>query len=379
MWSRTHKTNVALAFAAALCAAVPASAQVSPSELDSDDMAWFYNREGATAEQAAGALRECASFGNRMALVGQSDPQQYGLTGMGLMAIVSAGPRVAYADDCMMARGYRRFNVAGVGLRRFQERLQQSSPEVLNAYAGAATPPEGVPARVWVNSYWLPAAGKADPTPEARDFAPYAATLQEVGWRETRTIRALDDDAQAAIGSNQALVVATVRSTTGAGLRFDRAEPDTGMLSIVDRKWLSFEVRTTNNDTGVKRVAYVVPAGTYALGAAWTWRWANGSEFCLGTVAVQVEAGQVVDLGEFALDRAGPALALTTEPRARLRIDQPAPDGARVGLFSNWLSGRELTQARYFNQFPRHCRLNTRSYGFDMPGAPVWSERAAQQ
>lgn len=355
----------------------PASAQLSPSALDSDDMAWFYNREGESPERIAADHQECLNFGSGMYGGGYVDPR-YGLVGEALMPIVSAGPTVAYADDCMMAKGYRRFNVPGMRLRQFQERLQAATSEVLAAYVGASEPPEGVLSRVWVNTYWLPAGDESAPGPEPRRFTPRAMTLgDDHSWNPRQTIiRPLREDADIALDGDQALIVMTVRSTTGAGLRFERSDPATGGAGIVTegrrQRWPWFDIRAGADDTSPKRVMGLVPAGTYSLAAAWTWRWANGTEFCLGTVAVQIEAGEIVDLGDFSLDRGAEVSALSTSPHVRLRIDQPDLDAARLALLGGTPLAERMRAARYFNRFPRQCRLISRSYGFDLPGAPDW-------
>lgn len=375
--------GVVAAFAFFVATTAPASAQLSPSALDSDDMAWFYNREGESPERVAADQQECLNFGSGMYGGGYVDPR-YGLTGAVLMPIISAGPTVAYADDCMMAKGYRRFNVPG-RLRQFQERLQAATPDILAAYAGASEPPEGVLSRVWVNTYWLPAGDEAAPGAEPRQFTPRAMTLSEANrWGPPDNIRPLSADAQVALEGDQALVVMTVRSPTGAGLRFERSDPATGGAGIVRdgrrQRWPSFDVRAGAEDTSPKRVMFAVPAGTYSLAAAWTWRWANGTEFCLGTVAVQIEPGEIVDLGDFSLDRGAEVSALSTSPHVRLRIDQPALDAARLTLLGGAPLAERMRAARYVNKFPRQCRLFNRGYGFDLPAAPDWqaSEPAAQ-
>jgi hypothetical protein len=277
----------------------------------------------------------------------------------------------------MIAKGYRRFDVTGAEQREFQQRVQASAAEVQAAYAGAPTPPEGVLTRQWSNTYWLPREGDpgASEAPGLTPQAPSIETSNDWGGRY-HAVRPVEDASQIALSGDQALVLATVRSPTGAGVRFERSDPTTGGAGIVrdgrQRRWHYFDARVGDNETSAMPRLFVVPAGTYSLAAAWTWRWANGAEFCMGTAAVRIEPGEVVDLGDFTFERAPEVSELSPAPRVRFRIDQPAQDATRASLIPDSTLAQRLRQAEYMNRFPRQCRLFSRSYGFDLPGAPPW-------
>lgn len=140
---------------------------IHPRDLDPDDLAWFYNRPGATPEQVTADATECAAFGRRLfgPPIANPDAAMTGVVPAIMLGIVTAGPVVAYTDDCMIARGYRRFNVAGTTQRSFSERVSAMPAEIQAALAGADTPPEGALARQWANTYWIAADGEATIAP----------------------------------------------------------------------------------------------------------------------------------------------------------------------------------------------------------------------
>lgn len=364
--------------ACALVWSATASAQLQAGALDPDDMAWFYNQLGADPQMAANDQAECVTFGARMFGSTRTQASPYGLTGEAMLAMISPGPTLAYADDCMMAKGYRRFDVAGAEQRVFQQRLQASGAEAQAAYVGAVTPPEGVLARQWVNTHWLSREGEPVASGEAPRFTPQAPSVEVANdWGgRFRAVRPLEEGGDIALSGDQALVLISLRSPTGAGARFERSDPATGGAGLVgtDRqgRWPYFDARVGDDETGVTPRLFVIPAGTYALAAAWTWRWANGTEFCMGTAVFRIEPGEVVDLGEFTFDRAPEVSELAPAPHVRFRIDQPAQDAARIALIPSSRLAQQMRQAEYMNAFPRQCRLFSRSYGFELPGAPQW-------
>jgi hypothetical protein len=138
---------------ACVVASPAAAGPLTASVLDSDDLAWFYNRPAVTVAEIGADQNACRGFAAMMLGAGAPQPGPYGLAGDVMGAIASAGLNVAYVDDCMMSKGYRRFDIAGTRLRDFQTRFQALPAEQQLAYFSAEAPPEGVLARHWSNTY----------------------------------------------------------------------------------------------------------------------------------------------------------------------------------------------------------------------------------
>jgi hypothetical protein len=365
----------AAAFALGLMFAGSAhSGPLTASVLDSDDLAWFYNRPGATVEEVAAAHNQCRGFGGMMVGSTATQPGPYGLAGDVIGAIASAGLAVAYVDDCMMSRGYRRFDIASTRLRDFQQRFAQLSPAQQAEYAGAETPPEGALARRWANTYWLPAAANDAPASvEPRNFTPRAVTVEVFNrWGQPRWIDPME---AATPGANEAVVVLRLRSSGGrARLGFDRRTPN-GEAAYVEvngrQRWVGIEPQMRSDTAEPQAFAFVVPPGTYSLGYFGTTRY-DVSTFCYGTIAFNVGAGEVLDLGDFTIEHGGEIVdPLAPAPTARMRIDRPAITPERASALG--LGAQTLTAATYANNFPRMCQLFSRAYGFEMPGGANWA------
>ncbi|ESQ74263.1 hypothetical protein [Asticcacaulis sp. AC402] len=354
---------------------------LEPKVLDSDDLAWFYNRPGAGTEQVAADQNACLSFGRSMFGTNPvNEGMTYGLTGAIIGEIAAAGPNIAYADDCMMARGYRRFDITGSNLRQFRERYARLAPEVQAHYAGAEVPPEGTLRRKWANTYWLSAPGDAPAPAEPLSFVPRSPDIPTFNrWGPTKSVKPVPAGTVPQPGPDEAVVLMTVSSPTGAGahILFDRREAsgDAGIVQTTrGRNWPGFEARTKEaKGNAAMQFAFVIPAGIYSLANVRTGRY-DFTTFCLGTVAFDVAAGDVVDLGHFTMVPVDAAVdPLAPAPKVQLRIDQPSADSERnVALATGGLADR-LRPAVYFTRFPRMCTLFSRIYGFDMPGAAVWS------
>ena len=355
------------------CAVVtPAAAgPLTASVLDSDDLAWFYNRPGVTVEEIGADQNACRGFAAMMLGAGAPSPGPYGLAGDVIGAIASAGLSVAYVDDCMMSKGYRRFDIADTRLRDFQTRFQALPAEQQLAYFSAETPPEGVLARRWSNTYWLPREGDAA-IQGARNFLPRAMTRDEFnrvsqpGW-----VRPAEANATPAAG--EVLLVFTLRSSGGnARFGLDRRTPD-GEQAFTGRpnraNWPGIEPRIEDAQ-GPQAFVFAVPAGIYSLLYASTTRY-NATTFCYGTIAIEAAAGQVIDLGDITIERGGEVVdPLAPAPTIRMRIDQPPVTAERTALFGARAANAQA--AAYRNAFPRKCQLFTRGYGFELPGAAPW-------
>lgn len=369
--------NAWLSLMLACAVAAPAAAgPLGASVLDSDDLAWFYNRPGVTAEEIGADQHACRGFAAVMLGGEAPQPGPYGLAGSVIGAIASAGLNVAYVDDCMMSQGYRRFDIADTRLRDFSARFQTLPAEQQLAYFSAETPPEGVLARHWSNTYWLP--GRGDAAISApRSFLPRAMTRDEFnrvsqpGW-----IRPAAQGA--AHAADQALIVFTLRSSGGeARFGMERRTPDGGQAFTGRPNRANFpgiEPRI-QDAAGPQAFVFAVPPGVWALSYASTTRY-NATTFCYGTIAVEAAAGHVIDLGDITIEAGGDIVdPLAPAPTIRMRIDQPPVTAERTALFG---AGAASAQpAAYRNAFPRKCQLFTRGYGFELPGAAQWEAAAA--
>ena len=351
--------------------------------LDSDDMAWFYNRPSATPEIVAADHARCISFGRRhwgREQEGTVQPGPYGLVGDVMGAIAAAGPIVATIDDCMISEGYRRFDVFGLPLRDFQERLLALPAQERAAYAGADSPPEGTLARQWANTYWLTTGDEAPQGPEPRRITPRVASVASANrwWGSAPLrLRTISGDAlPVPMADGEAVAFLTLNSSTDTQVEvaFERVAPGTGDLASISyrggNRWPAFQAQTTH-DSGRNEFVFVIPAGTYAL--ARIRRGRQGMGFCLGTIAFNVAPGDVVDLGHFTVEQGASVSAPAPPPVARMRVDQPELTPARRNFLGAGELANRMKQAAYSNGFPRICRPFSPIYGFDIPGAPLWN------
>lgn len=344
-----------------------------PGSLDPDELGWFYNRPGATNAQLSSDRAECASFGLTM-----GTPLRAGF-GSGLIAnAMSEGKPVSYTDDCMISKGYRRFNVLGTTLSALTQRMTNLPTSELELYAGAVTPPEGVLAREWMNSYWLP---NSTETPEysPRDsFSPRAYSVTEVG--ELGMVRLIRPSRPTEMENLQQEAVVAMRLSSVSGQRvrvqFGRVNSSDGTYDRSEvagqRGWRIFSVDLRPNRSGGGAVPFAaaLPPGAYALLGIIADN--SSSSFCLGTIIFEIAAGDAVDLGDFTVASAQAVSPTVLPPTARFRIDQPEIDDARRGLVPSSFSSR-LRRAEYLNRFPLKCGALSTIYGFDLPGAREWA------
>jgi hypothetical protein len=366
----------------ASCLSVTAQAgPIKPSVLDSDDRAWFYNRVGVSSDESRRDRQECEVFGGMMVGSTATVPGPYGLVGDVIAAIASAGLKVAYVDDCMMSKGYRRFDLVGTRLRAFADRTAALPPEKLEAYFSADVPPEGVLGRHWSNSYWVAKAGEP-PELSPRRFTPKAITVQTANdWKQPNWAKPVQAGAPLVAAGDQAILLIRLASSGGnARLGFDRrtAEGDAAFVQNGGhRQWPGIEpvIKTA---TKPQTFAFAVPSGIYSLAYFGISR-KDYSTFCYGTLAFEAGPGQVIDLGDFTIEPGGmPVDPLSPEPGTRLRIDRPLMSPERLtemGLDAPGAKAINPVLAEYYNLFPRKCQLFSRAYGLDIPGAPTWPAR----
>lgn len=365
---------------------------IFPRDLDPDHMAWFYNRPGATPEQIASDSSECAQFGERLfgpPVVNESRRMTGIVPGI-MLAIVTSGPIVAYTDDCMMSKGYRRFNVTGTTLRPFNERAGAMSGEMRAQFAGAETPPEGVLARQWANTYWIPAGAEAPTRQPLLERAHRSVAPQFMTRGAKLFVDALEDGAAPSPGRNDAVIVMTFRSVGRdegkvylARDQLANGGPDPVRVGNRDL-WPTIvaEVGRRSGDvSGAVRLVFVAPAGTYALSAVGQGYYIRSTFFCYETIAFTVRAGDVIHLGAYTVETEPTAEhPLAPAPRQRLRIDQRAIETARADLAQSPELAARMTLAHYVNGFPHNCPEATgiAAYGLDMPGADSWRAEGAR-
>lgn len=350
------------AFWAGVFALVAFSANAQARGPDPEEVAWFYNRPGATLAEVDADTQACAVLLSDMR--GGPRGGAYGLVGHAIATAMIEASTDTVVDDCMIARGYRRFDIAGEAMRSFAERLQAMSEAQRAALVGDEAPPEGVLARRRSNEVWIQRPGEA--VAELRDFTPRIMGAIPEGvnnWgRERGTIE---------VGPNEAVVIASLRSTTGdlAVSTFVRIDPETGDFAptVLGRRplltWIA--LRTRSREPEPPR-AFVVPAGTYAMVNL------DMLQLCLGTIGFTIEPGTVVNVGVISVDEEPTASIdpLAPQPMRRVRIDvAERASQAPAFVLPPELSTRE-SEAAFFNGVPYPCTRGVRAAGLAMPGAP---------
>ena len=355
------------------------------SALDADQMAWFYNRHGASPEEMGADLSRCGVFASAM-LSDQPVPAfPTGLLPDLMRMAASAGfPRV-YTDECMIALGYRRFNILGTRYSQFVQRFGEMDHQTQAAFVGGNSPPEGVMARERTNWMWLTSPGEPQLPTDARRYMPFASTSPLTNINAS-------SGAPVTLTQNQAVLIVTLRAvvraetptrrlrTGGAMMFFSRTNPETGEQDMIFSPGIRSErvqTSTTDQILNPTTFVYVVPAGFYTLTGAvsgipsqWVW-------LCLGTIGVQVSPGDVVDLGEFLLrpgdDQTSNVRSPTLGANLRMRVNLGNLDMSRSTLAASPELSKRLVPAEWRNGARTACRGNAGQapiYGFDLPGAP---------
>ena len=377
---------IAMLALSALSGGTAAAGPIDTATFSTGQFAWFYNRPGVAVADMEADLEACGQFGTRLA-------SRFISVSTGAVASMAEDwaadyLAVMYVDECMMSLGYRRFNIRDESPPSFRRRFQEMPPEMQSPYIGAETPPEGELARRWVNSYWLPAEGEQTGS-DTRRFMPRAPRASALRSK-ARFVRSRAISGPLTLNPGEAVVVMSLRSPSGVGayVQFERQDPETGeagLLYVDNRaRWPGFEARVPFSQTHASRFAFIVPEGVYVLGQVQV-----GSEgatsFCLGTAAFQVQAGDVVDLGDYVVQRWSRRVDQhTPAPNVRMRIDQPEITAERALTLIGAQAQATPIPARYFNRFPRVCPGHFlpgahHIYGFEIPGAAEWVGSAPRE
>jgi hypothetical protein len=380
MWRSAFMCGLALALAQSAFAG-----PIQRNALDTDNMAWFYNRPGVTPDQLARDTSECEIFSR--AMMGDAEGRAFashGLVGAVLVAANQDAPLRAATDDCMIARQYRRFTTVDRNYAAFVARYNAMSEDVRLALASSETPPEGTLARQWGNDFWS--------VDETRDVPRPPIVMRPRSLDRDIPIEQLhqvDLARPISLAPDQALLIFSIQPTPageshGGALRFTRDDRYSGMPALVStdpnggrRRWPTIQTVHRARDGAATEFAYVVPAGFYSFAGAWT---IGGFmvDFCMGTVAFDVAPGAVLHLGNYVMARGNQRIAsLYGAPGVGVRIDPVDLDAARARLAASPELAARLAQVSYQNGFVRACTMPIMSsYGFDMPGAP-WMEANA--
>lgn len=327
------------------------------------EAAWFYNRPGVEFSQFEADSSACAQFGAQM--VGGGAGQTYGMVGVAMAGALAGGNAVSFADECMIARGYRRFDIAGEALRVFANRFAAMSDEQRASLVGAETPSEGVIARHASNAHWIARDGESDS--EIAVIAPISDRLAFRGMF-LRPVEGSRIDP----GPEDAVIIAAIRSTTGdlAVAQFTRVDPETGAPALIQvgrgERQVNFNFFTRSREA--RPMAYVARAGTYALVNL------DMLQLCLGTIAFTVEPGDVVDLGVIEVNEEPGATAdpLAPVPMRQIRIDAAGVENAQAMLSHAPELVSSAQPAAFFNgvQYPCNNAFPWAVGGVVMPDAP---------
>lgn len=380
------RTAIAVCMAMALGVTAASAAPLPPNSLDTDEKAWFYNRPGATHAEALADLEACLAFGSAAAPRASGAGAAYGLIGALVGVVVaemmSKGPARAISDDCMISLGYRRYDTTDENMAAFTARFTRMDADARAALMGGETPPDGVLARQWVNSYWLRKDGDA---PE-QAFRGRVGRPMPMKFVPSTNIKPVETGAAIAPKPNEAVVVATIRYEGEGNVRpllsFTRDNRQTGQADPTPigprqhSRWAVFNVRAAKPSDvpagGATRQVFVIPSGFYGLASA-----SAGlaySNFCLGTVGFEAAPGAVIDLGEIVVRRgSGEVNPLAPTSAFQLRIGAGNAEASRASLARAPDLAARLAPVALHNGFSRGCTIMGTvapiAYGFDVPGA----------
>lgn len=366
--------------AACMLATVCGDAFAGPiafNALDTDDMAWFYNKPGITLEQLNTDTEACGRFAS---LVMNPMNEPGGL----LFALNSGAPTRALLDHCMIARGYRRFNTADPNTRTFLSRYEAMSDAERLALAANETPPEGTLARAWANDYWIPEL-PADTTPRYIEMRP--------GFQEfaPHALREIDLSRPIVVGDDETLVIVSIQAgseqTRGGMIQFTRDNPETGAPDRVrmgengSRRWpiIRAQLRERDATAEPRYFAYLAPSGFYDLLSVQA-RATASSQLCMGTIGFTAAPNAVLFLGNFVIERGLERTRMPYSEGFGVRVEMTDLANVRQQLAASPDLAARLENADYRNGFVRQCVYGgpisiSPVHGFDIPGAP-WFQNA---
>lgn len=400
-----------IAVCAAVMAMAPLPALAGPlpgNALDGDKQAWFYNKPGVSLEQYKQDMTYCRELAAKMTAGSTTAVSINPIAALVATAVVAAmdaaqdaGRRNAFADDCMVANVYRRFDIAGSAQRDFRTRLEGLDAVQLAAFVAAETPAEGVLGRVWVNSFQ-----RSAPTEAVAPFRALHPGAIAHGPR-SHTVAAARADKPFETAAGDAILVGSIRSATEAlgnhSITLARIDPATGggaMAPVGRRQRQAVPTFTllqnASRADGRENVdtprlhAFSVPPGHYALTGYIGGM--QGVQMCLRTIAFEAKAGEVLHIGDW-VSQSGErevqtgaivsTLLLVPNPNvvkvtsfAQLGLEGFNLESARAALAGAPAGSAErLAPAIWMNGAAYPCvpvagaMAYASIYGFDLPGA----------
>lgn len=351
------------------------------NSLDSDNAAWFYNRPGVTLDALGADTSACQRYADAAVSGAAEDGfAHHGVAGAIIVGLNSGAPTAWHLDNCMIARGYRRFTASDGNLLAFATRFESMSDEQRLALVSAETPLEGSLTRQWENAYWRGASGwNTERRVEMR-----AGAVSESPYR----LEPVDAASPITLGPDQVLLMFSMQFGPGerdllrwGAVQFTHDNRQTGMpeRTAVGRngalRWpaVSAELRARGipADNSPVLFVFVAPAGFYTLSSLQAFGEAPLNA-CMGTLAFDASPGSVLYLGNFSFEQdADRSAGMADIQRYNLEIEFDAIEAVRssVGVL-----GARLQRAPYVNRFVRPCSWPNQGarpvYGLDIPGAP---------
>lgn len=329
----------------AVVAVSSAAAERAPLP-DPSTSSWFYNRPGASAADREQDEAQCLAFANGLSPISEETPyaSQFGLVGA---MIAAAGQnrlaarlprlRLEFLDDCMIAKGYRRFQVDGIAMEALAQRVLQSDVAVLDRWAGGE-PPEGALTRAFENEVWLTTSGEVRPALASYPLLRQRVSNFSLGGPPNRGLRERDPITPS---PNQAVLIGSVHSRDrGTFLMSLIAVSEDGRPMVELGRSASLLLEGSGGGRTTTRI-FVVPAGRYVIQGVNFFSGASygGQSFCLRTAAFAIGPGETRHLGELTFERpqqrqeesfAGHRFGTTFQPR--VRIDAPNLEQGRLAL-----------------------------------------------
>lgn len=369
----------------ALAVLVQSSAYAQDAPIpDPAETALFYNRPGVTAAERDRVEAACREFAVEM-LPRPTGPGEYGLVGAVITAVAQSRFEASferqsqeYVDDCMIAQGYRRFQVAATSAERLQQRLSDRDASTQDEWAGGTSPPEGVLARAFTNSNWLPGPGDAA-IAGMESVAPPQALAMTYSFGVGLPYRGQNPREEISLEPTDAALVASITTTAPGDFSIAlMAVDDANQPAISLGRRARFFLAGHGNQTTTR--AFVVPAGRYVIVGVSYERLPRftGRQFCLRTATFTLRAGETQYLGDFVMeipdDRepdqfAGRRQGAFQAPR--FRINQAGLEVARAALSRAPQLASTLVPVSWSNgaSFPCYAFSDIGSFDWQAPSA----------
>ena len=213
-------------------------------------------------------------------------------------------------DDCMIVKGYTRYQIKGANQKAFLEKLKNLPPESRALYHSSDSPPEGDATRTWNNALYESGLTDLPNRPSEYDFAPVGATdatsdTEPLKAPKVISIKSVKAGKPIRPQSDEAVVVLTGQNLSPrkiGAITFALITPTEGKLpTMSDENGVVYLLTASLKGRKQPReFVYVVPAGTYVLSQLTNGgRAADHVMLCYGTLTASIQAGEVVSFGEW--------------------------------------------------------------------------------